>query len=101
MDPQTGLLLRIIDIPATYVTSCTFGGPDMDILYVTTSKLRVKSFLNEPLAGNVFAVRGLGVKGLPADEFVRELPPCLCDDKCRVCKKKLAKMDDETTYKLP
>jgi sugar lactone lactonase YvrE len=34
--PQ-GSLLRVVRVPSLYPTSCTFAGPDLDALYVTTS----------------------------------------------------------------
>lgn len=71
INPTTGKLLEIVEMPATYVTSVAFGGPDFDVLYVTTSKLKLKNsdLIEEPLAGSVFAVYGLGGQGLPANKF--------------------------------
>ncbi|KAG7213994.1 hypothetical protein KM043_001366 [Ampulex compressa] len=71
VNPRTRKLLRIIPMPAEKVTSVTFGGPELDILYVTTSRRDVKSseLQKQPLAGSVFAVTGLGVHGLPANSF--------------------------------
>jgi len=59
--------LKKIDIPAKYVTSCCFGGPQFDILYVTTATLRVTETEKElyPKSGAVFAVTNLGTKGKP------------------------------------
>ncbi len=50
-----------IDIPVDAVSSCAFGGPDMDELYVTTAMYDEQ----RPDAGTLYRVRGLGVKGLP------------------------------------
>ncbi|KAJ8939122.1 hypothetical protein NQ318_012362 [Aromia moschata] len=72
VDSKTGHLKRVIKMPATYVTSACFGGPQLDILYVTTSKLHLTQpeLENEPLAGSVFAVSNLEVKGVPSNKFI-------------------------------
>ena len=43
----------ILEIPVPQVTSCTFGGPDRNLLFITTASrdLDLKKF---PLAGGVF-----------------------------------------------
>lgn len=46
------------------MTSVAFGGPDMDILFVTTAATS-RDGEQPPLAGHLFKVTGLGVKGLP------------------------------------
>ena len=56
---------RSIEIPASCVTSCIFGGPALDRLYVTTAAHRR---LHEPLAGGIFEVDA-GVTGLPPHRF--------------------------------
>lgn len=38
-DPDSGKLIRRIKIPAKNVTSCTFGGYEMDQLFITTAKI--------------------------------------------------------------
>ncbi|XP_063381932.1 regucalcin-like [Cydia fagiglandana] len=60
-----GKLLRQVPIPAKQVTSCTFGGPDLDILFVTTSRYMNKPGEGDPQDGCTFMVTGLGVKGHP------------------------------------
>ena len=71
MNPKTKELLRKIKIPAENVTSVTFGGPLLDILYVTTSSYNLTARQREksPHAGAVFAVKGLGVRGVLAISF--------------------------------
>lgn len=46
-----------------------FGGPHLDILFVTTSRadLSPEEKLFYPDAGSVFAVENLGTRGLPAN----------------------------------
>jgi sugar lactone lactonase YvrE len=68
-DPSTGELLRRVEVPAPNVTSCAFGGPDLDILYITTAggdDLKMRE--TYPLAGSMFRVYP-GVKGVKADFF--------------------------------
>lgn len=49
-------------IPAEQITSAAFGGPNLDILYVTSAKKEFKS-KQPPPAGGLFKITGLGVKG--------------------------------------
>lgn len=68
-----GSLLTSVELPASQVTSVCWGGKDLDELYVTSARINrpdVYFFEQEPLAGSVFRVKGLGVKGRPA--FVYE-----------------------------
>ena len=70
-DPDTGKLLARIEVPVPNVTSCAFGGPDLDILYITTAGGDDPKILeNYPLAGSVFRAYP-GVKGVKADFFGR------------------------------
>jgi sugar lactone lactonase YvrE len=62
-----GRLDARVRLPVSRVTACTFGGPDLDTLYVTTSAEGVAPGA-EPLAGALFAVVP-GVRGLPVLEF--------------------------------
>ncbi len=41
-DPQNGDVLEEIDVPAKNVTSVTFGGDNLNILYITTAKIHLK-----------------------------------------------------------
>lgn len=56
---------RMVAMPVPNVTSVAFGGPDLDQLYVTSSRhgLGERVQAAYPLAGCVFRVRGLGVRG--------------------------------------
>ena len=69
-DPGKGRLARRIKLPVRRVTSCAFGGPGIDELYVTTawSRLDPAQRRAQPLAGGLFRVRP-GVKGVPAFAF--------------------------------
>lgn len=63
-DPD-GTLMRTIMMPTSIPTCCEFGGRDLDILFVTSARLRK---LTDPLAGALFAV-DVGVKGLTLPHF--------------------------------
>lgn len=61
---------RQIDLPAPHASSLTFGGDDFGTLYVTT--VRETGMListDHPEAGKLFAITGLGVKGVPEGIF--------------------------------
>ncbi|XP_050454142.1 regucalcin-like isoform X2 [Cataglyphis hispanica] len=72
VNPKTQKLLKKVKIPAENVTSVTFGGPLLDILYVTTAghNLSAEQRKKTPYAGSVFAVKGLGVYGNIANSFM-------------------------------
>lgn len=61
----SGKIERLIDMPVKYVTSVMFGGASLDVLFVTSLNLPLrKQPPTEPNAGALFAVRGLGVRGV-------------------------------------
>ena len=60
-DPGTGELLLKIALPVKNVSSCCFGGPEMDILFITTAS-QGTDLKQYPLAGNVFCMKA-GVRG--------------------------------------
>ena len=57
----SGAVDRIIEMPVDRPTCCAFGGPDLDVLYVTSA--RIGSDTPRPLAGGLFAV-DTGTSGL-------------------------------------
>jgi sugar lactone lactonase YvrE len=61
-----GSLDAIIELPTRLVTACTFGGPGLDDLYITTSRYGEQA--PDPSAGAVFVVRP-GIAGLPTRPF--------------------------------
>ena len=66
-DPVTGELMQKIMVPAPNVSSCAFGGKNLETLYITTARAwvspeKLKEF---PLSGGLFAVKP-GVRGVPA-----------------------------------
>jgi sugar lactone lactonase YvrE len=60
-----GELCERLRLPVANVTSCCFGGRDLDTLFITTA---ARGAVEEPLAGALFACRP-GVRGLPAAPF--------------------------------
>lgn len=66
-DPQTGELLQKISVPAPNVSSCSFGGKNLDVLYITTARAWVnpEKLIEYPFSGSLFSAKP-GVKGLPA-----------------------------------
>ena len=66
-----GRLDRRINLPVQHPTMCTFGGEDLEKLYVTSATrfLTPEEASAQPLAGSLFVIRGLGVRGLPEPLF--------------------------------
>jgi sugar lactone lactonase YvrE len=66
-----GSLDRIIEMPVKKVTSVNFGGPNLDILYVTSmAKPPLPRFPADPvLRGSLFAIHDLGIQGVPEPRF--------------------------------
>lgn len=72
IDPETGKILQTIKFPVTNLTSCCFGGPNYDELYVTSSTIGVTADElkhNQPLAGSIFKVNNINAKGAPATVY--------------------------------
>jgi len=66
-NPRTGELLQTIRLPVARVTSCAFGAPDLDTLYITSARagLTDEQRAAQPLAGCLFKVKP-GMRGMPA-----------------------------------
>ncbi|KAG7165085.1 Regucalcin-like 1 [Homarus americanus] len=63
IEPSSGKVLRKVgELPSSETTSVSWGGPDLDHLFITTG------------AGPVYRVTGLGVKGRPGASCTVELP---------------------------
>lgn len=62
-----GELVGVVDVPAARVTSCVFGGVDLDELYVTTARPD-EDDPGRPLAGGLFRARP-AARGLPPARF--------------------------------
>ncbi|MEO5723619.1 MAG: SMP-30/gluconolactonase/LRE family protein [Ilumatobacteraceae bacterium] len=62
-----GVLDEVVEVPVTKATACTFGGTDLDQLFITTSREHLPPEA-EPSAGALF-VATPGVRGRPVREF--------------------------------
>lgn len=65
-----GSVDRIVRMPVPQLTSCAFGGPALDTLYVTSAAIGLDpaTKAKAPLAGSLFTFAP-GVKGLPVASF--------------------------------
>jgi L-arabinonolactonase len=70
LDPA-GRLDRTIDMPIPTPTCVAFGGEDYGTLYVTSQKafLSPEMLHRYPQTGDVFAIHGLGTRGIPEPGF--------------------------------
>jgi sugar lactone lactonase YvrE len=65
-----GTIDRLVGMPVDSVTSVMFGGADLDVLYVTSMARPFQGRRRqEREAGGLFAVHGLGVRGVPEPRF--------------------------------
>jgi L-arabinonolactonase len=66
-----GAVERIVEMPVKKVTSVNFGGPNLDVLYVTCmAKPPLPRFPGDGvLRGSLFAIYDLGIKGVPEPRF--------------------------------
>ena len=65
-----GRLDRVVELPVARVTSCAFGGDDLDTLFVTSARVGLvkRDLERQPDAGSVFAVDA-GVSGQEPGRF--------------------------------
>lgn len=68
-DPNTGKQLRLVQLPVSKITSCCFGGKNLDKLYITTASYDC-DLTKEPLAGSLFVLHNPGVKGTITQTFI-------------------------------
>jgi sugar lactone lactonase YvrE len=68
-DPM-GVVDRIIGLPVQSTTSVVFGGANLDVAFITSmARPMANEYHREREAGCLFAVHGLGVRGLPEPRF--------------------------------
>ena len=69
-NPQTGELIESIQLPALNITSCAFGGENLNQLFITSARQGMSSEQLEkyPNSGDVFMME-MDVKGVPACLF--------------------------------
>ena len=65
-----GRIERVIPVPVTQPTSCGFGGPDLDTLFITTAsqRLSAEALQRQPLAGALLSLR-TDARGCPEAQF--------------------------------
>ena len=73
-----GRIDRVIEMPVKSPTSCTFGGPDMTTLFITSASIELvegrwlyldeAGFESSPMAGGLFAIE-TQVRGIPEPAF--------------------------------
>ncbi|MEX2352247.1 MAG: SMP-30/gluconolactonase/LRE family protein [Balneolaceae bacterium] len=70
VNPLDGSTLLEIRLPVPLVTCCTFGGPDLDQLYITTARegLNRRQLEHAPLSGSLFRV-SLPWQGFETNRF--------------------------------
>ena len=67
VNPHTGEQIGCLDFPSKNITSCAFGGANLDVLYVTSGKFQLNEEEAEATgAGLTYKVTGLGVRGSSA-----------------------------------
>lgn len=65
-----GSIDRIVQMPVSRPTSCAFGGPDLNTLYVTSARVGLSDAAldRQPMAGSLFAI-DVETPGLSVQEF--------------------------------
>ncbi|TGQ39469.1 SMP-30/gluconolactonase/LRE family protein [Mesorhizobium sp. M00.F.Ca.ET.216.01.1.1] len=65
-----GTLDRVIELPCSWPTSCTFGGPGLATLFITSARFTMTSdhLAANPQEGGLFAIRP-GIAGVPEIRF--------------------------------
>lgn len=74
-NPDNGRMMQKVELPVPNVTSCAFGGENLDVLYITTARegLSAEELQEYPLSGGLFRVSP-GVRGVPTNFFQGSLP---------------------------
>jgi sugar lactone lactonase YvrE len=74
INPANGEVDYRVEVAAPNVTSCAFGGPELDELYITTARVGLSDERRReyPLAGSLFSAR-VPFQGMPSRRFAREL----------------------------
>jgi len=65
-----GLVDRVVDLPCSWPTSCTFGGENLDTLFVTSARFTMtpEHLQHHPQEGDLWVVN-VGVGGRPCHRF--------------------------------
>lgn len=73
-----GQVDQVIDLPCSWPTSCTFGGTDLRVLFVTSARFTMgaEHLAVNPQEGGLFAVRpGVAGRPEPCFQYKKELRP--------------------------
>jgi sugar lactone lactonase YvrE len=65
----SGKIERVIDMPVKLPASVMFGGPDLDLLYVTTIDPTLLGRNAEDGGGDTWVIEGLGARGIPEPRY--------------------------------
>jgi len=70
-NPKSGKLLDKIELPVPHVTSCCFGGENLDMLLITTAQenLTESQLKKYPMSGDAFLVK-TNTRGFEANQFL-------------------------------
>lgn len=70
-NPGNGKKLLHVSLPVANVTSCTFGGDDLQDIYITTASVNLteEEMRKQPLAGSLFVIKNSGYIGMKAFEL--------------------------------
>ncbi|MGL1889935.1 MAG: SMP-30/gluconolactonase/LRE family protein, partial [Reichenbachiella sp.] len=73
MNPETGQVIGQINVPAHNITSCAFGGTNLDSLFITSAQVDMteEEKVAYPDAGSLF-VAVPGMKGVKSRFFGEE-----------------------------
>lgn len=72
-NPENGKLLATVAVPSKNVTSCAFGGKNLDLLYITTACTQISEtdLSQYPNSGGLFVAKP-GIKGIEANFFQKK-----------------------------
>jgi sugar lactone lactonase YvrE len=75
VNAETGAIVFEVDVPVPKVTSCAFGGRDLNELYITTASYLMdkKQLKKYPLSGSLFKA-GVPFKGILSNEMKIQRP---------------------------
>lgn len=71
IDTKNCCIIQEIALPCSCVTSCCFGGDELQDLYITTASIGV-DMANEPQAGSMWVVKNLSVHGIDPVSYRKE-----------------------------
>ncbi|CAO1638247.1 unnamed protein product [Sympodiomycopsis kandeliae] len=73
LDPRTAEITHRIEFKKCWnITCCTFGGPKLDVLYVTSAHSTESGDVSQtdmPESGDLYAIQGLGFKGVERHRY--------------------------------